>query len=166
MNFTKAHLSCVVALVTGIAAHPLQASELSLTAATQFAQATFRDYFELLALPNDAIVPADIRKNVEWLEAAFRKRGFTTQQLANDVKPMLFAELPGSFEAQDSPVLHAPGWPACHSGTVGAKESLGDGAHAQDSKWRLGRNGFGVVVQRPGRSRMAGVRRLMTRHRS
>ncbi|RYF62536.1 MAG: M20/M25/M40 family metallo-hydrolase, partial [Comamonadaceae bacterium] len=44
--------------------------------------------------PNDAIVPADIRKNVEWLEAAFRKRGFTTQQLPNDGKPMLFAELP------------------------------------------------------------------------
>jgi len=96
MNFTMAHLSCVVALVTGVATSPLQASELSPTTATQHAQATFREYFELLGLPNDAIVPADIRKNVEWLEAAFRKRGFTTQQLANDGKPMLFAELPGS----------------------------------------------------------------------
>jgi acetylornithine deacetylase/succinyl-diaminopimelate desuccinylase-like protein len=96
MNFTMAHLSCVVALVTGVATSPLQASELSPTTATQFAQGTFRDYFELLTLPNDAIVPADIRKNVEWLETAFRKRGFTTQQLANDGKPMLFAELPGS----------------------------------------------------------------------
>ena len=42
------------------------------------------------------MVPADVRKNVEFLEASFRKRGFITQQLANDGKPMLFAELPGA----------------------------------------------------------------------
>lgn len=70
------------------------AAELSASAAAQYAQGTYQEYFDLLSLPNDAIVPADIRKNVEFLEAAFRKRGFVTKQLQNDGKPMLFAELP------------------------------------------------------------------------
>lgn len=74
----------------------VQAAELSPAAAERHAQASYREYFELLSLPNDAIVPEDIRKNVDWLEAAFRKRGFTTQQFPNDGKPMLFAEAPGS----------------------------------------------------------------------
>ena len=72
------------------------AAELSAASAAQHAQASYREYFELLKLPNDAIVPADVRKNVEFLEASFRQRGFTTRQLANEDKPMLFAELPGA----------------------------------------------------------------------
>jgi acetylornithine deacetylase/succinyl-diaminopimelate desuccinylase-like protein len=58
------------------------------------AQASFAEYFELLALPNDAIVPADIRQNTDWLERAFVRRGFTAQQLPNDGKPLLYAEYP------------------------------------------------------------------------
>ena len=61
---------------------------------TSAAQASFREFVDLLALPNDAIVPEDIRKNVDWLEAAFKKRGFTTRQLPNSGKPMLFADYP------------------------------------------------------------------------
>ena len=56
------------------------------------AQASFAEYFDLLALPNDAVVPADIQKNTDWLKQAFAKRGFKTQQLPNDGKPLLFAE--------------------------------------------------------------------------
>lgn len=69
-----------------------QSAELSPAQAERHAQGTYREYFELLALPNDATVPEDIRKNVDWLEQAFRKRGFTTKQLPNSGKPMLFAE--------------------------------------------------------------------------
>ena len=87
------HLAAALALTTCFGAH---AAELSAASAAQYAQANFREYFDLLALPNDAIVPADVRKNVEFLEASFQKRGFKTQQLANDGKPMLFAELPGA----------------------------------------------------------------------
>lgn len=68
------------------------AAKLSSTSAAQSAKGTYQEYFDLLALPNDSIVPADVRKNVEFLDAAFRKRGFTTKQLENDGKPMLFAE--------------------------------------------------------------------------
>jgi acetylornithine deacetylase/succinyl-diaminopimelate desuccinylase-like protein len=67
---------------------------LSTQSAQKLAQGTFRDYLELLSMPNDSIVPADIQKNVDWLESAFRKRGFTTRQLENDGKPMLYAEWP------------------------------------------------------------------------
>ncbi|MEJ8821076.1 M20/M25/M40 family metallo-hydrolase [Variovorax humicola] len=86
----------IATLVASLGVAGPHAAELAPAKAEQYAQATFRDYFELLSLPNDAIAPADIRKNVDWLEAAFRKRGFTTQQMPNEGKPMLFAELPGS----------------------------------------------------------------------
>jgi acetylornithine deacetylase/succinyl-diaminopimelate desuccinylase-like protein len=56
------------------------------------AQANFREFFEFLALPNDATVPADIQKNADWLESAFRKRGFATRQLPNNGKPLVYAE--------------------------------------------------------------------------
>ncbi len=60
----------------------------------RLAQASFREYLEFLSLPSDAVVPADIQKNADFLERAFRKRGFTTRQLENKGKPMLFAEWP------------------------------------------------------------------------
>lgn len=72
------------------------AVKLSASSAAQYAQGTYPEYFDLLKLPNDAIVPADVRKNVEFLDAAFRKRGFITKQLKNDGKPMLFAEQPNA----------------------------------------------------------------------
>ncbi|RZI89129.1 MAG: acetylornithine deacetylase, partial [Variovorax sp.] len=71
------HLAAALALTTCFGAN---AAELSAASAAQYAQANFREYFDLLALPNDAIVPADVRKNVEFLEASFQKRGFKTQQ--------------------------------------------------------------------------------------
>ena len=56
------------------------------------AQANFREFFDMLSLPNDAINAADIQRNADWLEVAFRKRGFFTQQLPNNGKPLVFAE--------------------------------------------------------------------------
>ncbi|MGZ5269963.1 MAG: M20/M25/M40 family metallo-hydrolase, partial [Ramlibacter sp.] len=67
-------------------------------------QASFPEYLELLSLPNDAVVPADVQKNAQWLEAAFRKRGFTTRQLPNAGKPLVYAEL-ASQPAQGRTVL-------------------------------------------------------------
>jgi acetylornithine deacetylase/succinyl-diaminopimelate desuccinylase-like protein len=67
---------------------------LSPQAAQTLAQGTFREYLELLALPDDAISPPDIQRNVDFLERAFRKRGFTTQRLDNKDKPLLYAEWP------------------------------------------------------------------------
>src|SRR5258708_4448894 len=52
-------------------------------------QGGFKEYFELLSMPNDAVVAADIVKNANWLEGAFAKRGFLTRQLPNAGKPVL-----------------------------------------------------------------------------
>jgi acetylornithine deacetylase/succinyl-diaminopimelate desuccinylase-like protein len=56
------------------------------------AQASFPEFLEFLSLPNDAVNAADIQKNADWLEAAFRKRGFQTRPLTNKDKPLVFAE--------------------------------------------------------------------------
>jgi acetylornithine deacetylase/succinyl-diaminopimelate desuccinylase-like protein len=55
-------------------------------------QTNIQEFFDMLALPNDSIKADDIRKNADWLEAAFRKRGFATKQLANNGKPLVLAE--------------------------------------------------------------------------
>jgi acetylornithine deacetylase/succinyl-diaminopimelate desuccinylase-like protein len=81
-------------LLLALPAFAFAQEPLSTQAAQKLAQGTFREYLELLAMPNDAVVPADIQGNVDWLERAFRKRGFTTQQLENKGKPMLYAEWP------------------------------------------------------------------------
>jgi acetylornithine deacetylase/succinyl-diaminopimelate desuccinylase-like protein len=47
---------------------------------------------ELLSIPNDAHFPDHVRQNVEWVDAAFRKRGFTTKKLPTGGPPLLLAE--------------------------------------------------------------------------
>ena len=81
-----------ISLHAGIALS--QGTQLPPAATARAAQASLPEYLELVALPNDAIVPADIQKNTDWLERAFAKRGFTTRQLPNNGKPMLYAEWP------------------------------------------------------------------------
>ncbi|MCG8604602.1 M20/M25/M40 family metallo-hydrolase [bacterium] len=47
---------------------------------------------ELLSIPNDAHFPDHVRQNVKWMDAAFQKRGFTTERLPTDGPPLLLAE--------------------------------------------------------------------------
>ena len=56
------------------------------------AAASYPELVELLAIPNDQAVPADIQRNAEWLEAAFKRHGFAARQLPNEGRPMVFAE--------------------------------------------------------------------------
>lgn len=53
---------------------------------------SFKDFYELLSLQNDAHFPQDIEKNVQWCEQAFTKRGFTTKRLNTETVPLLLAE--------------------------------------------------------------------------
>ncbi len=55
-------------------------------------QPALRLYRELLSLPNDAHDPQDILRLVEWLEAAFEERRFTTERLPTGGSPLLLAE--------------------------------------------------------------------------
>jgi acetylornithine deacetylase/succinyl-diaminopimelate desuccinylase-like protein len=91
----------------------VHAADLAPAAATQQAKDSFPEYLRLLSIPNDAVSAEDIRKNVDWLETAFRKRGFVVKQLANDGKPMLFGESSDS-DARRKTVLfymHLDGMP-------------------------------------------------------
>jgi acetylornithine deacetylase/succinyl-diaminopimelate desuccinylase-like protein len=60
--------------------------------ARKYATSSFKELFELLSIPNEAHVAEDIEKNVKWCEAAFTKRGFTTQRLKTPAAPLLLAE--------------------------------------------------------------------------
>ncbi|HEY0989042.1 MAG TPA: M20/M25/M40 family metallo-hydrolase [Kofleriaceae bacterium] len=89
--------ACLLAALVTVLGAPAAASgqePMSQQAAQKLAQGTFREFLELLALPNDAINPVDIQKNVEFLERIFQKRGFTTRRIENGGKPMLYAEWP------------------------------------------------------------------------
>ena len=61
-------------------------------AADRAAAASYKEWVELLAIPNDATVPADIQKNVDYLVKAFSRRGFQARALSNGDKPMVYAE--------------------------------------------------------------------------
>lgn len=62
--------------------------------ATKHAVQSFKLFYDLLSLPNDAHYPEDIEKNVQWCEAAFKNRGFTTQRLNTPTVPLLLAQRP------------------------------------------------------------------------
>lgn len=49
-------------------------------------------YREFLSLPNDANYPDDIARMVDWMDSAFRERGFSTQEIPTEGSPLLFAE--------------------------------------------------------------------------
>lgn len=94
-----------------------QAASLAPETAQRQAQANYREYLDLLSIPNDSIVPEDIVRNVAWLEQAFRKRGFATQSLDNDGKPMLYAEYPGKQAGRKTVLfyMHLDGQPVIPS---------------------------------------------------
>jgi acetylornithine deacetylase/succinyl-diaminopimelate desuccinylase-like protein len=101
------------------------------------AQAALPEYLELLAIPNVASEPADIRRNAAFLRAALERRGFTAKLLDNPAqRPLVFGELrsadPGAktvlyyihFDGQ--PVV--PGeWQQADPFVPVVKERAGDG---------------------------------------
>ncbi len=60
-----------------------------------YAQRSFKEYQDLLSLPNDAHYPEDIEVNIQWCETHFEKRGFSTQRLSTASIPLLLAERRG-----------------------------------------------------------------------
>jgi acetylornithine deacetylase/succinyl-diaminopimelate desuccinylase-like protein len=82
----------VVALVLLLTASRAQKKPDLNAVAEKHAVASFKEFHALLSLPNDAHFPDDIEKNVQWCEAAFAKRGFTTKRLNTSTVPLLLAE--------------------------------------------------------------------------
>ena len=82
-------LAPAMMLCLGAVAEPLRPSAETVDA---IARRNFPEFVDMLSMPNDAIKAADIQANAKWLEAAFQKRGFTTRQLDNEGKPLVYAE--------------------------------------------------------------------------
>jgi acetylornithine deacetylase/succinyl-diaminopimelate desuccinylase-like protein len=80
--------------ICSLAPIPAQSDTITPALIEKSAQGNFPEFFEMLSLPNDSINAADLRRNADWLEIAFRKRGFVTRQLPNNGKPLVFAEYP------------------------------------------------------------------------
>ncbi len=58
----------------------------------KYAIQSFKEFYELLSIQNDAHFPGDIEKNIQWCESAFANRGFTTLRLETPTVPLLLAE--------------------------------------------------------------------------
>ncbi|MFP3891666.1 M20/M25/M40 family metallo-hydrolase [uncultured Ralstonia sp.] len=90
-SIALAALSTVLLATPVHAAAPLDGARLQ-ESADRAAAGSYREWVDLLALPNDATVPADIQKNASWLVNAFTRHGFAARELANGNKPMVYAE--------------------------------------------------------------------------
>ncbi|HSK13144.1 MAG TPA: M20/M25/M40 family metallo-hydrolase [Phnomibacter sp.] len=80
-------LLCSLASVAQLPAHIEAVAE-------KHTRVSFRTFYEMLSLPNDAHFAQDIEKNVRWCEAAFAQRGFSTQRLETATVPLLLASRP------------------------------------------------------------------------
>ena len=63
-------------------------------AITRQSRQNFPEFLEMLSIPNVADRPEDIRRNAQFLESAFAKRGFDARLLDNPAgRPAVFAQL-------------------------------------------------------------------------
>src|SRR5262249_16677208 len=85
-------LSGLAALALACSVAVAQETPIAPTLIQKSVQTNAQEFFDMLSLPNDSVNAEDIRRNADWLEAAFRKRGFTTRQLENNGKPLVFAQ--------------------------------------------------------------------------
>jgi len=80
-------------LILSSAAHAQRSKNSNLDAiATKHAVNSFKEFYDLLSLRNDAHFADDIEKNILWCESAFAKRNFTTRRLNTPTVPLLLAE--------------------------------------------------------------------------
>ena len=55
---------------------------------------TIDELVEFVAIPNDALNPADINRNITWLSDKFSERGFNTSVLPSEGQPLCFEDIP------------------------------------------------------------------------
>jgi acetylornithine deacetylase/succinyl-diaminopimelate desuccinylase-like protein len=80
-------------LIIVSSAHAQRSRNSNLDAiANKHAVNSFKEFFDLLSLSNDAHFANDIEKNIQWCESAFARRSFTTKRLNTPTVPLLLAE--------------------------------------------------------------------------
>lgn len=92
MNHKVISISLTALMFFAIAAsgQQIKSSELD-ELSLKYAKASFGELYDFFSIPNDAVYPEDIEKNVSWCENAFEKRGFETQRLETSKVPLLLA---------------------------------------------------------------------------
>ena len=89
----KAPLALLFACLAFLVTHARAADDEAASAV----QKNLGEFLELLAIPNVADQPADIRRNAEFVKREFERRGFGTQLLANPAnRPLVFAKFAGA----------------------------------------------------------------------
>lgn len=81
------------------------ADEKAITAA---AQATLPELVDAVKIPNVMRAStADMRRNADWVEAAFKRHGFAARQLADGETPMVYAEAPTAAKGAKTVLFYA-----------------------------------------------------------
>jgi acetylornithine deacetylase/succinyl-diaminopimelate desuccinylase-like protein len=96
----KTRYLILIALLTVFNVICLRAQEE--TSVRTHTRSSLEELREFIALPNDALNPEDIEKNLLWLNIAFEKRGFSTQRISTTNLPLFFAEL---YTSEDLPTI-------------------------------------------------------------
>ena len=81
----------MLGVIQVVSAEPLPVTEIRDRVDENYSDA-INLYREFLSLPNDGTYADDILKLIEWMEPAFKRRGFDVQRIATDGSPVLFAE--------------------------------------------------------------------------
>jgi len=87
-------ITLLILIGLSLSAHNLIAQPVNLSQeqVMKFAQQSFPEYLQLLSIPSDSVVPADIQKTAEFIATAFQKRDFSTKLLENQGKLALVFE--------------------------------------------------------------------------
>ncbi len=87
---------------------PAAAAPAKDAAVQKAVQASLPEWVDFLKLPNvTRRSTAEIRKNADWAEAAFKRHGFTARQLEDGETPMVFAEWPGASRGRKTVLFYA-----------------------------------------------------------
>ncbi|WP_374571513.1 M20/M25/M40 family metallo-hydrolase [Phenylobacterium sp.] len=100
---------CAALALACLAALPAQAGtprhEKAVRAA---AQADLPEFIDFLKIPNVAFQSsANMRRNADWAEAAFKRHGFAARQLQDGDTPMVYAEWPAASPARKTVLFYA-----------------------------------------------------------
>lgn len=96
------------ALAVASLAGPAFATPVEDRAIAKAAHALLPEYVEFLRIPNIMRnSTADMRRNADFAEAAFKRHGFVTRQLADGETPWVFAESPNQSKSKKTVIFYA-----------------------------------------------------------
>jgi acetylornithine deacetylase/succinyl-diaminopimelate desuccinylase-like protein len=154
VTFAFALTPMIIAAEDGVAARVASVKESVDAYRAAHEAVIVRDFIELLSLPNDSAVLADMERNADHITALLEPRGFKTQRLRAGGAPYIYAELktPGAAETvliyahfdgqpvQEEDWAHPPFVPTLLDGPIQAGAEVIDVSKVKGqfgAEWRL-----------------------------